>query len=259
MVVAFNSSALAHKNSDGTPSRDVWSKMGVYDVKFKVANSIVKVGQQIVHNAYLDPHDNKTLPPTFNGVSWLSNDIKHLVIQAGSFNRVSRRADTSTTHSKLTLTYASDVDIDRFSYLGGDWTPTKDTKISLYGSEAQDVYRQYYFAASQSVGDVKDIKWTAGFSDYLTKDHHASSQVGHINNNTWSAQLSAQKNAHTLMLGYQEVDGDEYFDYLNETSGIYLANSMDVDYNAPHEKSLQLRYSLDMGYYGVQGLNLRHG
>ncbi len=50
--------------------------------------------------------------------------------------------------------------------------------------------------------------------------------------------------------------GDEYFDYLNETNGIYLANSLFSDYNGPNEKSLQFSYVLDLAPYGVPGLKL---
>lgn len=43
---------------------------------------------------------------------------------------------------------------------------------------------------------------------------------------------------------------------MNQTAGDFLGNSLDVDYNAPHERSLQLGYSVDMRTYGVPGLKM---
>ena len=45
-------------------------------------------------------------------------------------------------------------------------------------------------------------------------------------------------------------------DYTQETAGIYLGNSMGVDYNAPRERSLQLRYVFDGNRAGVPGWTL---
>jgi imipenem/basic amino acid-specific outer membrane pore len=56
------------------------------------------------------------------------------------------------------------------------------------------------------------------------------------------------------------VDGDEPFDYLGfdqqPGTSIFLANSIQVlDFNAPNERSWQLRYDLDMAPFGVPGLS----
>jgi hypothetical protein len=58
------------------------------------------------------------------------------------------------------------------------------------------------------------------------------------------------------LASFQQILGDQFFDYLNQSAGDLMSNSMDVDYNAPHEKSLQLRYSVDMKYYGMPGFGL---
>ena len=48
--------------------------------------------------------------------------------------------------------------------------------------------------------------------------------------------------------------GNEYFDYVWESTGNYMANSLYSDYNGPNEKSWQLRYDFDLASYGVPGL-----
>ncbi len=50
------------------------------------------------------------------------------------------------------------------------------------------------------------------------------------------------------------MNGNEYFDYLHETNGIYLANSLTSDFNGPNEKSFQIAYAINMAEYGVPGL-----
>ncbi|CAH2897665.1 MAG: Outer membrane low permeability porin, OprD family [uncultured Paraburkholderia sp.] len=133
--------------------------------------------------------------------------------------------------------------IDRLTYLGGTWHYAKNGEMSLYIDQADDVWRQYYGSVSQSFGDPTTIKWSGLANIYSTHDTGASRQ-GHINSNAYSLSVSAQHGPHALLLG-QQVLGDQFFDYVNETNGIYLTNSMDVDYNAPHEQSLQLRYTFD--------------
>ncbi len=55
-------------------------------------------------------------------------------------------------------------------------------------------------------------------------------------------------------VSYQQVNGNEYFDYLHDTNAIFLANSLLSDFNGPNEKSLQVAYTLNMAGYGVPGL-----
>ncbi|WP_122588848.1 OprD family outer membrane porin, partial [Pseudomonas viridiflava] len=59
---------------------------------------------------------------------------------------------------------------------------------------------------------------------------------------------------HSLSVAYQEVSGNEYFDYVHDTNAIFLANSLLSDFNGPNEKSLQIAYVLNMASYGVPGL-----
>jgi hypothetical protein len=68
--------------------------------------------------------------------------------------------------------------------------------------------------------------------------------------------LSAQHQAHTVMLAYQKIQGKQFFDYVGEGAGNFLSNSMNVDYNAPGEQSLQLRHTVDLGSYGLPGLRI---
>ncbi len=89
---------------------------------------------------------------------------------------------------------------------------------------------------------------------YRTVDA-GSAKAGDIDNTAWSLAFTGSHQAHSLTLAYQQIDGNEYFDYAHETAAIYLANSLVSDYNGPNEKSLQIRYETDWSYFGVPGLS----
>lgn len=106
---------------------------------------------------------------------------------------------------------------------------------------------------THELGDADLVALTTSLNYYKTKDEGAS-KLGDIDNNTYSLSFTGTHGAHSLTLAYQEVDGNEYFDYLHETNGIFLANSLLSDFNGPNEKSFQVAYGLDMAKYGVPGL-----
>ncbi|RDK03046.1 OprD family outer membrane porin [Paraburkholderia lacunae] len=242
---------MVHVAKGGGGSEQLaWAYPGMYDIKGRISETVVKYGLQTVTNPFLEPHDNRALPPTFLGVSMVSNDLVHTTLEAGSFTRVDARGHTNLTN--LTTSYGG-TRIDRLTYVGGTWHYAKDGEMALYADQADDVWRQYYGSVAQSFGDPATIKWSGLANIYSTHDTGASRQ-GHINSNAYSVSISAQHGPHALLLGYQQVLGEQFFDYVNETNGIYLTNSMDVDYNAPHEQSLQLRYTFDGKYAGVPGL-----
>lgn len=244
-------SNMVHVGKDGGGAQQfAWAYPGVVDVKARISETVVKYGLQMVTNPFLEPHDNRALPPTFLGASMVSNDLTHITLEGGSFTKVDARGHTNL--SNLTTSYGG-TRIDRVTYAGGTWHYAKNGEIALYVDQADDVWRQYYGSVAQSFGDPTTIKWSGLANAYSTHDTGASHQ-GHIDSNAYSVSVSAQHGPHALLLGYQQVLGEQFFDYVNETNGIYLTNSMDVDYNAPHEQSLQLRYTFDGKYAGVPGL-----
>jgi hypothetical protein len=235
----------------GGGDRRAWSYLGVYDVKARASNTILKYGAQLYDQPFLVPHDNRALPATFLGAALISNEMNDVTFKTGSITKTIPRGQTGLQPLR---TENGGVFFDRLSYAGVDYQCDRDTKASLHVSRAQDVWDRVYFSTSHSVGDVNGIKWTGLLNYYRTQNQGASRQ-GRVNLNTYSLALSGQHRAHTGMIAFQQILGDQFFDYLNQSAGDLMSNSMDVDYNAPHEKSLQLRYGIDMKYYGVPGLS----
>ncbi|WP_321886974.1 OprD family outer membrane porin [Paraburkholderia bannensis] len=234
----------------GGQNQFAWAYPGIYDVKAQVSNTVVKYGLQMTaDNPFFEPHDNRALSPSFLGVSLVSKDIANTVLQGGSFTKVDPRGHTNLVD--LSTSYGG-VTFKRFSYVGGSWDYSPSGNLSLFANQADSVWRQYYGSLQQSIGDPSTLKWT-GFANVYSTHGVGGGLEGPINNNAYSLSLAAQHGAHSLLIGYQQILGDQFFDYVNETNGIYLVNSMDVDYNAPHEKSFQVRYGFDGKYAGLPG------
>ncbi len=80
-------------------------------------------------------------------------------------------------------------------------------------------------------------------------------KAGDVDNTTWSLMGTYAFGAHRLGLGYQKVDGDTPFDYVNRGS-IWLENAMQLsDFNAPNEASWQLKYDVDLSQLVTPGLS----
>ncbi len=243
---------MVHYREDGSGLHDTaWGYLGEYALKAKAGDTTLKYGLQTVNNPYLQPYDIRALPPTFRGLSLVSGDLKDITLAAGSFDGVIPRGDDRLRG--LSTAYAG-LPFDRISYAGAA-AQFETSSLALYASQYRDLWNQYYLSASKKLQFDDDFRLTAQFDSYLTRASGAA-RAGSVHNNAYAASLTAQKGASSLVLGFQLIDGDEFMDYTQETAGIYLSNAMGVDYNAPHERSVQLRYVFDGNRAGIPGWTL---
>ncbi|PTT27652.1 OprD family porin [Pseudomonas sp. HMWF021] len=237
---------------EGGDAEGQWSKLGLANVKFRVSNTTLTAGRQNFSTPIVDTIGNRALPSSFEGVSLHSEELNNLSFDAGSFDRVSPRTEESL--SKFRTEYsANGAETDRVSIVGLNYQPLKSLKTSLYASKVEDFWNQYYFGATHELGDSNVVSLTTGLNYYKTVDT-GKKEMGEIDNDTYSLSFGLTHQAHSLTFSYQAINGDEYFDYLHETNGIYLANSLLSDFNGPNEKSFQVAYGLNMAEYGVPGL-----
>jgi hypothetical protein len=248
-AVGSNNNQVHVATDGGGYNQLAWAYPGVWDVKARVSNTVLKYGQQLFDDPFLSPHDNRALPPTYRGWSLVSNEIKGLTLKGGTVDGVLARGMTTVTG--LTTEYGG-THVSQFTYFGGDWTRGDDTAVTLYGSVANNVWQQYYLSATQSIGDPKSIRWTGSLNYYYT-GAIGDKRQGSINNNAYSLALAGNHGAHTLQFAFQQIVSDQTFDYMGQSAGDFLSNSLDVDYNQPHEKSVSLSYSLNLKEYGVPG------
>ena len=248
-IMGGSNRTLAHSDGDAV---DQWSKLGLANVKARVSNTTLTAGRQNFSSPMVDVIGNRALPSSFQGVSLHSEELENLAFDVATFDRNSPRTEQSL--NKFRSEYgSSSAEADHVNTAGITYQPFASLTTSLWGTQAEDLWNQYYFGASHVLGDSSVLSLTTGLNYYRTVDS-GKSKLGDIDNNTYSLSFGLTHQAHSLTFSYQEVDGNEYFDYLHETNGIYLANSLLSDFNGPNEKSFQIAYGLNMAEYGVPGL-----
>ena len=201
---------------------------------------------------------SRILPHTAQGFQLLSEEIDRLALQAGHFTAATGSRSSSNS-GPIQSSYAG-IEVDRADYLGGDYAVSEHFSVALYGAEFENLWRQYYGSARYQWPLADQQALELGFDLYNTREH-GRALAGKIDNTAWSLMLSYSRGAHRFSVAYQQIDGDEPFDYVGfgrENSAgdsIYLANSVHFsDFNGPGEKSAQLRYDLDLSSYGAPGL-----
>ncbi|MBH3427286.1 OprD family porin [Pseudomonas alkylphenolica] len=248
-VAGPNNRTLTHSDGDVI---DQWSKLGLANVKARFSNTTLTAGRQSIDTPVIAFIGNRALPSSFEGVSLHSTEFDNLSFDLGTFDRLSTRTEQGT--SKFVAEYGDRAfEADHVNIAGANYQPLKSLRTSLYVSNVEDLWNQYYLGATHELGDSAVLSLTTGLNYYKTRDE-GKSKLGEIDNDTYSLSLGLTHQAHSLTFAYQQVNGNEYFDYLHDTNAIYLANSLLSDFNGPNEKSVQIGYVLNMAQYGVPGL-----
>lgn len=233
-------------------NRTAWAYPGRYALKARLpTGAIVKYGLQTIVNPFLEAYDIRALPPTYRGVS-LTQPGPLATLTAGRLDAVNTRG--ATRLQALSTSYGG-VEFDTLSYVGSDWKLGPDSQLALYANRAQDLWDQYYLSVGHALGKADRLRVGGQASAYFTRNQGAGRQ-GRIDNKAYSTELSAQHRALVFFLAYQRVLGEQFYDFTGESCGIYLANAMGNDFNAPHERSVQLRMKIDGNGIGAPGLQL---
>nr|WP_315219820.1 OprD family outer membrane porin [uncultured Duganella sp.] len=244
---------MVHVDRDGGGGerRKAWAYMGGYAVKARYGGMLLRYGLQQVENVFLESKDNRALPPSFRGATLSGEPAGGVGVEAGSVDAVNPRGRTGLVGLK---TAYGGTPISRLSYGGVNLTSASG-KVSVYAAQARDVWNQLFVAGRHSFGASEAGKWTVSGAGYLTRDQGAGLQ-GPIGGKAYSVALARQLGASELAISFQHVMSDQYLDYVQEANGLYLANGMVADYNAPREKSLQLRYTANGADFSLPGMSV---
>jgi hypothetical protein len=240
-------------DSDGhAPAQ--WTKVGIANLRLRASSTELKAGRFLVDTPVFGYIDNRALPSSFDGVALDSQELDTLHLQAGSFRRVSPR--TGAGDEAFTTEYGTrEAEGDRVHYLGGRYGPVEALEVAVYGGRFEDIWDQFYLGLFHGLGDRDTLALDTALNAYRTRDS-GSRKAGYIDNDAWSLAFTLSHKAHALSLAWQQVRGDEYFDYVHETGAIHLANSLFSDYNGPNEKSVQISYRTDWDSLGIPGLDI---
>ncbi|MDH0729656.1 OprD family porin [Pseudomonas sichuanensis] len=235
--------------SDGR-SQDDYSKAGGA-VKFRVSDTVLKVGDQFTALPVFATDDSRLLPEIAQGGLITSNEIKGLTLHAGRFTSLTAQAETNRDSLHL-----KEADV-----IGGTYAFTDTLSTSLYYSNVEDYWRKYYANINWALPISDKQGLVFDFNIYDTKSDGAALVKAYdgdkLDNRAFSLSGAYNIGAHTFTLAYQKVTGDGDYAYGVDGGGtIFLANSIArSDFNAEDEKSWQARYDLNFAEYGIPGLS----
>ncbi|MBR7197840.1 OprD family porin [Pseudomonas sp. 14A] len=232
-------------DSDGRSENNYSSAGGAF--KLKVSRTTVAFGEMTVETPVFDTSDKRLQPEYATGFLLNSAEFDNVNLVAGHFTAF-KNQDSSSGQGDF-YGYGANTEAGGISFVGADLFSSSPIGGALYASELSDTWHQYYgnLHFKQS-GVLLDANL------YHTRDT-GRALAGGIDNTAFSLSGKYSFGVHTVMLGWQRINGDTPLDFVGGDS-IYLANSIKyADFNGANERSWQARYDLDLGAFGIPGLN----
>ena len=219
--------------------------------KAKFSKTELKVGEWFAVLPVLRADDGRSLPQTFQGAQITSSEIDGLTLYGGQFWKNSQRHDAS----REDMSYSGFEGGD-FNFAGGEFRfNANNTMVGLWHARLEDIYKQSYLQLthSQPVGD-----WVLGANlGYVTGKDEGAAKAGDLDNKVYQGALSAKKGNNTFTVTYQKMGGDTKFMRVDGASGGTLVNDGFTNaFDAPNERSWQLRHDYNFAGLGVPGLTL---
>ncbi|KYO75142.1 Porin-like protein NicP precursor [Pseudomonas aeruginosa] len=230
---------------------DDYSRLGLA-AKLRLSKTELKVGELQPNLPVLTYSDIRLLPPSYQGVSLVSNELAGLTLQAGHLNSTSLRNEAGDDQMLAMLGHLPQraATSDAFNYAGGDYAFNAGrTTASAWYAQLEDIYDQRFLGLkhSQPVG-----AWTLGANlGFYDSADDGQGLLGDIDNQAAFALLSAKHGGHTFYVGYQAMFGDDAFPrvFANVSP---LGNEVPTfEFASADERSWQLRYDYDFAAMGV--------
>lgn len=237
-------------------TKDTYGELGGA-LKVKYKDTTLTYGNQFPNVPVIATSTVRLLPTVSTGITIQDKSFDNLVLNAGYFYSMNP-LDSTNNLNYFTTDYAAGIKADSIRYLGGVYKLNKGS-ITSYASELEDVWNQFYLGATyqQNIVD-EDHKIKAAFAGYSNTDT-GKKMAGDIEANVASALVGYQYKNHTLSAGYQQVFGNEPFDWVGFStigSNTSILNAAQfATFSEAREKSWQAKYELDLSPYGIPGLS----
>ncbi|WP_439821521.1 OprD family porin [Pseudomonas sp. HLG18] len=232
-------------DSEGRSESDYSSAGGA--LKLKASRTTLAFGEMTVETPVFDTSDKRLQPEYATGFLLNSREIDNVNLVAGHFTAF-KNQDSSSGQGDF-QGYGASTKAGGISFIGADLFTDNPVGGALYASDLSETWHQYYANLHfKQSGVLLDA------NVYHTRDT-GQALAGEIDNTAFSLSGKYAFGPHAVMLGWQRINGDTPFDFVGGDS-IYLANSIKyADFNGAHERSWQARYDLDLGAFGIPGLN----
>ncbi|MDT4836651.1 Porin D [compost metagenome] len=240
--------------ADGYPD-DRYGKAGGA-LKLRLGKTQLKYGQMTTTAPVFAASSNRTLPGMAYGLHGETRAVDGVLLEAGHFTAASGPGE-SKVHGEISTVYGGGR-VDSADYLGGVWEAQEGLALGLYSSRFEDVWRQHYLGADYRLPLAKARSLRFKLDIYRSLDS-GQGRFGAIDNLAASLALALELGPQRLTVAFQQVRGDQPFDYMafgdrRSSASITLANSLGYsDFNGPGERSWQLRHDLDLGAFGLGG------
>ena len=233
-------------------------------LKLRGFDSLVQVGDQYLENPLVASGVSRVFPQTFRGVTLKNYSLHNLTLDSGWVD--STRLRNQSGQSRLGTSYgsgnkaglAADRESPHMAWLGGVYSAPGGMTLTVYGGQLSDIWNQYYVGVSQPFTLARGITLTPYVHYFNTRDQ-GRSQLGRIDNHTYTGGLTLSGAGQSLTLGLQKVDGDTPFDYVvqDDRTFLYLNNSQQyADFNAPGEKSWKIQYQTSLAFIDAPDFQL---
>lgn len=226
-------------------------------LKLKYNDTVVTYGNQLPNVPVMAVSTVRLLPSTATGVSLQDKSFDNLTINAAHFYRMNP-VDSTEHLNHFTTDYAAGITANSISYLGGSYKHN-DVTYTAYASELEDVWNQYFVGANTTYKLPKE-----GHALRLTTANYYNTETGKeiagdISALALSGLIGYQINRQVFSIGYQQIVGDEPFDWVGfKTLGANTAilnAAQFATFSEANEKSLQVKYEADLSEFGLTGFS----
>lgn len=221
-------------------------------IKLRVNKSELRYGNLWPTLPVLFRNDTRLLPQSFYGTMIEDRSFDGLHLTAADIH--STRLRDSTGRDDLTVFgVAPTVNSDDMKIIGAEYEASPELQGKFFRSEVKDIYKQnFYNAILQKKFERFSVKLDLRYFD---SNDSGSSRGGNIDNRNLNGLFTVTHLGHAVTFGYQKMIGSSAFPIINGTDP-YTANLMTSQpFIRPNEKSLQLRYDLNMVMFGLPGLS----
>ncbi|BAU74971.1 OprD family porin [Metapseudomonas furukawaii] len=256
---------------------DDFSSLGLTG-KVRISKTEARVGTLQPKLPVVTFNDGRLLPQTFEGGQITSTEIDNLTLIGGQLEHAKGR--NSSNNEGLSIGGANNAETGQFSnkfyYGGGDYKVGKDLLAQYYYGNLEDFYQQHFLGLIHNwaigPGALKtDLRYFRSDSDgkngsaagraegYRSSGYWKAGDAdrGEVDNATWSALFTYSLAGHALSAGYQQVEGDSNFPFLNQGDGAtaYLITDRQIGkFISAGERTWLAEYTYDFAGFGVPGL-----
>ena len=248
---------LIHYDPKTGHTDDAFAEIGG-SLKMKFHDTTVVYGNQFPNVPVIATSTVRLLPTVSTGLTIQDKTIQNLTLNAGYFYSMNP-LDSTENLGYFTSDYSSGIQADSITYLGGTYQ-FQPGSISIYAADLEDVWKKYYLGATyiKALNDNGQQKVKFAFSGYSNNDT-GKKKGGDIDAHVASGLLGYQYRNHTFSVGYQQIFGNEPFDWVGFStigSNTTILNAAQfATFSEAHEKSYQIKYEADLSPYGLTGLS----